>query len=122
MARQNLKVTITAGTPINLGKLVNPNGENVFADRLFIQMAKAGTGLGEVIDMDAFPIGTAPAAHGATAGQLTAQLAPATATAPGGSYSDTMSPKDGTGINLATMWLDGSVNGDVVNVSFNRRV
>lgn len=122
MARQNLKVTITAGTPVNVGLLVDPTGAPVFVDRLFIQMAIGGTGVGYVMDLDAYPPGTVPAAAGATAGQLTAQLTPASAALPGGTYGDTSSPRDGTGIDLSTLWLDGSHTGDTVIVSFNRRV
>lgn len=113
MARINQLITITAGTPIQLSKIP------LIASRIFIQMAVGGAGNGQVITV---PVGVTPAAHGGTAGQLTAQLAAASATAPGGGYSDAAYPHDGGGINLQQMWLDGDTNGDTVIVSYDQRV
>jgi hypothetical protein len=108
--RINLKITITSGTPIQLSAI------HLYASEILIQAAAGGTGLIQVCA--GIPVGTTPAANCGTAGQLSAQLAPATSTAPGGSYSDQVTSKSGTGIDLETIYVDGSHSGDVVLVSF----
>ncbi len=117
--RVNLLLTVTAGTPQQISSLLNFNtklkhGAPCFASRVFIQMVIGGTGVGYV--MDGIPEGTTPAYN--TAGDLTAELAAATSTAPGGSYSDfTNGNNDGPGIDLAALWVDGSHTGDTIIVS-----
>ena len=107
--RKNFKITITAGTPQRV------SATPLVVDRYIIQMAIGGTGSGLICIV---PVATTPAASCATAGQLSGQLAPASATAPGGSWSDGVSNSGGS-INLQTVWVDGSNSGDVVIVSAN---
>jgi hypothetical protein len=115
--RVNTKYTITAGTPINLatGTSSAPSAGNfqpAYATRIFIQMLHGGSGLGYV--MDGIPPGTTPAVS--TNGHLTAELAAASLTAPGGSYSDS-DPNPAGGIDIRKLWIDGSNSGDTVSVS-----
>jgi hypothetical protein len=108
--RLNQLITITSGTPIQLSKF------HLYASEILIQMATGGTGLGYVCA--GIPLGTTPAASCGTAGQLSAQLSPASSTAPGGYYADQASAKGGPGIDLATIWIDGSHTGDTVIVTY----
>lgn len=109
--RINQKLTIVAGTPIQLSAF------HFYVTEIFIQGAASASG--GIIEICAgIPLGTTPAAHCGTAGQLTAQLAAATSTAPGGSYSDSVNGKQGSGIDLANIWVDGQHSGDVVTVSY----
>ncbi len=57
-------------------------------------------------------------------GDLTAQLAPASATAPGSQYEDAYTADaDNQGdIDLSLSWIDGSHSGDTVAVSANYNV
>ena len=107
--RKNFTKTITSGTPIQV------SATPLTVDRYIIQMAIGGTGYGLICIV---PVGTTPAASCATAGQLSGQLAPASATAPGGSWSDAVANQGGS-INLQTVWIDGSVSGDKVTISAN---
>lgn len=105
------RITVTAGTAIQISK------QQIFAKRLFIQMAVGGTGYGCII---AAPNGTTGLACSSTA-FLVAQLAPASSTAPGGSYSDPNGAPGGISlpdIDLSTIFLDGSVNSDPITVSY----
>lgn len=88
--RGNRKITLTPGTPIQLSSVTWT------CDRIFIQMAAGGTGLGYV--MLGVPYGTTPAS---TNGAV--QLAPATSTAPGGAFWDS-----GPNIDLRKIWVDGT--------------
>ncbi len=108
--RINLKITITSGTPIQLSAF------HLYASEILIQNKSGGTGIIQICA--GIPLGTTPAAHCGTAGQLTAELAPASSTAPGGSYSDSVTIKSGTGIDLSGIWLDGGTSGDIATVSF----
>ena len=107
--RKNFTKTITSGTPIQVS--TTP----LTVDRYIIQMAIGGTGYGLICIV---PVGTTPAASCGTAGQLSGQLAPASTTAPGGSWSDSVATPGGS-INLQTVWIDGSHSGDVVTISAN---
>lgn len=127
MARYNALAVVTAGTPINVAKLLigyNPAANErstppvpssgVYASRIFIQMAIGGSGYGIVFD--GVPLGVTPA--DGNNWEITAQLAPASSTGPGSSYSDT-SPY-GIGlpqIDLRKLWIDGSNSGDGIRVS-----
>lgn len=121
--------TVTAGTPQNLAQLLIgynpaagamstppiPSYQPVYATRVFIQMASGGSGKG--IIFDGVPLGVTPT--DTSYGDIVAELAPATATAPGGSYSDA-TPGHLVGapqIDLRRMWIDGSNNGDGIRVS-----
>lgn len=107
--RINQLVTIAAGTPVHLSAI------HLYVSEILIQAAAGGTGL---IQICIVPYGTTPAGHCATAGQLAAQLAPATSTAPGGSYSDSVGLKSGTGIDASTIWIDGTASSDTAVVSY----
>lgn len=124
--RYNLLITVTAGTPIQVtAGLACPNCP-LLVDRTLIQMVHGGTGIGYVMDLSQYFIsGSLPASvtpNHATAGQLTAELAPASATAPGGSYSDSVTGSPGGGaIDLSHIWLDGSHTGDTIIVTYKLR-
>jgi hypothetical protein len=110
--RKNFLITITSGTPIQVSATA------ITIDRILVQMAKGGSGLGYICTT---AVGTTPSSKCSGSGQLAAQLAPASSIAPGGSYSDT-TPASGTaGMNAQVYWIDGDVNGDVVIVSMNVR-
>lgn len=116
-ARFNQLVTIVAGTPVNLATATSTVPDITDQRRcakLFIQAVHGGTGL--VYVMAGIKIGRTPAAS--TAGDLTAELAPATAGSPGGSYSDEDPSPGGSGILLSAIWLDGAHSGDTVIVSY----
>lgn len=130
MARNNITLTVVAGTPINvstgkssaqmlaLGYVTIPR---LLVNRVFVQMLLGGTGVGYVMDgirgiTSAAEQWRVPGAAVST--DLTAQLAPATVTAPGGSYSDT---DNDHGIDLSTFWIDGASNGDTVKISYDTR-
>ena len=113
MARRiNATLTVASGTPINLatGTTTAAPGP-VWASRYFIQMAHGGTGLGKVYD-------GVPASRSLTAADLTAELAPATSTAPGGSTEDWDKSGDRGGIDINEVWIDGSNTGDKVYASY----
>jgi hypothetical protein len=84
------------------------------AKRVFIQMLMGGSGLGYV--MDGIPWGTV--ADSTVDGHVTAQLAVATATAPGGSYTD-RSQTPGADIDLSKLWVHGANSGDKIKVSYD---
>lgn len=130
-------ITITPNTPINIVTGLNaaqmasagmtsalaPAGSTFFVEytvvrRLFIQMLHGGTGLGYVTKGS---IGRAPSAKGATSGDLMAELAAATATAPGGSYSDPENGIDRGNIEIQHVWIDGD-SADKVLVSYDLEV
>lgn len=111
--RVNTQVTVTAGTPVRLSttkRLVN---------RIFVQMAIGGSGVGYV--MTGIPNGTTPSSSNAA--HLTAQLCAATATAPGCNYSDNInSTSNADPIDLSEIWLDGATSGDKIIVSFAEKL
>jgi hypothetical protein len=113
--RINQTFTIAAGTPICVGNGTGASQQTpVWAQRVFVQMLPGGTGVGYIMADINFP--RVPAHTNST--DLTATLAPASSTAPGGSYSDT-SQSQGT-MDMARFWIDGSHTGDTVAVSFYR--
>lgn len=120
--RINSTATIVAGTPINVATLLglDPNFAQ-WARRWTAQALAGGTGLIYIMD-GVRPRGTVPA--NTTSGDLTAQLAPASATAPGSFYEDEYSQDaDNQGdIDLSLAWIDGSHSGDTVAVSCNLKV
>ncbi len=130
MARINESITVAAGTPLNLATAMTSaqmvtKGYGYLPQKpvsqLFIQMKTGGTGRGYVMtgirgQTSATQLWRVPDA--AVSGDLTAELAPATATAPGGSYSD--QPVDGS-VDLSQCWVDGSHTGDVITVSYNTK-
>jgi hypothetical protein len=85
---------------------------------LFIQMKHGGANLGYVLFAD-----PAITCNVTTPGQLVAELAPATSTAPGGSF---IFPTNGTanfasGGTNAHFWCVQGTTGDSVIVSYNQR-
>jgi hypothetical protein len=103
MARVNQIITI-GSAPIQL------SANSLLVNMILIQMQHGGSGLGYV--MDGIPI-TITAPLPTTAGQLTAELAPATSTAPGGGYSNTGRS------DLQKTWVHGSNAGDTVIVTYD---
>lgn len=113
--RVNMQVTITAGTPVRL------TTTKTLVNRLFIQLKTGSSGRAFLL----LGVPATTTCDATNAAQLTAELAPATATAPGGSFSDPqgangMSPSDSE--DLAQICIDGSHTGDVVVISFWRRI
>lgn len=130
MARINKTITVTANGAVNIVSgldalaAVNIGPQpRVMARSLFIQMIHGGTGRGLVMDgvygvqsTDQTP--RIPSA--AATGDVTAELQPATATAPGGSYSDSyVLPNGAGGIQVDKTWIDGTVPGDLIKVSYD---
>ncbi len=114
--RINRTFTVGAG-PFNVASgLTTAAAETnrTIATRVFIQMLTAGTGLGYV--MDGIRPGRVPSIL--TAADVTAELAPATATAPGGTYEDA----DPAGIDLSRLWIHGAHAGDTIKVSYVPKV
>lgn len=109
--RVNQIITVAAGTPVQVAS------KPTYAREIFIQMGiGSGTATGYV--MAGIPDGTTPSKT--TSAHLTAQLSPATATAPGGSYSDsTTSPG---GFDVSQIWVDGDHTGDKIIVSYDTQL
>jgi hypothetical protein len=103
----NILVTIGAGTPVQL-----TTNTGLVISTLSVQMHSGGTGMGQVCIV---PIGTTPAAHCGTSGQLAFELAPATSTAPGSQLSY---PMPTPGLNMGMFWIDGTNSGDKATVSY----
>lgn len=106
--RQNHSIIITAGTPIQLTTVAG-----TYAQEVFIQQAFGDSGTIYVMDMTGFPPKTTPSHTNSL--DLTAQLAGATSTAPGQSYSDSCPTKC---IDASRIWVDGASNSDVVIASW----
>lgn len=104
-ARVGRIITVAAGTPVQLAT------QSTLVRRIFIQMQAGGTGMGYV--MDGVTVGTTPVANT----NPTVQLAAATASAPGGNYSDA-SQTSAYDIDLQKIWIDGSHTGDTILVSY----
>ncbi len=124
MARFNITLTVTAGTPKNistgkstaemlaLGYVTIPP---LPLNELCIQMKHNNTGLGYVMSgirgvTSAVQQWRTPSTAAIT--DVTAELAPATATAPGGSWTDPTNNQ--TTINAEQCWIDVSVTSDVI--------
>ncbi len=116
--RLNFKVTLTPGTAKSLATLIGAGKESpVYLDRYSVQMAMGGSGVGYV--MDGVPLNTN--GDKTNASHVTAELAAATATAPGGQFEDRRSFVDGAGIDARLIWVDGD-QADPVRISVDRRV
>jgi hypothetical protein len=107
--RYKAVITITAGTPIFVANGQTP----LLADRILIQMLHGGSGLGKVYDDVPANMTAAQVAAG---GDVAVELAPATATAPGGAYSDAGS------VDLRMLAIDGSNSGDVCLVNAHLKI
>jgi hypothetical protein len=116
--RINKTFTLTQDVPINAitGTTAAPpaGSSPVYATRVFVQMIHGGTGLGYV--MDGIKVGATPATN--VDGDITAELAPATSTAPGGAYSDS----DPGGIDLNKFWVAGATTNDKIKLSADLRI
>lgn len=131
--RINVTITVTAAGAVNVISGLNATTAAGAAPSLFprtmarallIQMVHGGTGRGYVMDGI---YGVQPAAltspripSAAVASDVTAELAPAAATVPGGTYSDSyVLPNGAGGIDISKLWVDGSVPGDLIKVSYD---
>jgi hypothetical protein len=105
-------LTITAGTPIRLAIT------KTLVDRLFIE-GRHGASTGIIYVMLGVPVATT--CNAADPSQLTAELAPATATAPGIAFNDPVGANGNTPSDredLALACIDGTHTGDTVIVSY----
>lgn len=108
--RKTKLITVT-GTMQQLVPAENKQNARL-ASKLVCQMlAAAGGGIGYV--QIGCPIGTAASSS------LAFQMAPAIATAPGGTFSETIDhPFSGERIDLSEVYVDGAHNGDTMLVSW----
>ncbi len=104
----NATVTITAGTPIPLATGPIP----IKVEHLLVQMLTGGTGRGLVYQ--GFPPNTAAASIAAATG-APAELAPASSTAPGGSYELNLAPNEVQDLRIFATY--GSHSGDTLLIS-----
>ena len=105
--RINRVVTLT-GSPQQISELFGFNnagqqGTPMYIQRIFCQMLIGGTNPGYI--MDGYQGSSTP---DPTGDDLTAQLAPASASAPGGSYSDTSPENYGGGIIGSQFYIQGT--------------
>lgn len=112
--RVNKQITITAGTPIRIATLATRE------NRLFIQSRHSNTGLIYIM----LGVNPATTCNASSASQLSAELGPGDALHPGASFSDPQgangnSPADYEDLSWAC--VDGTVNGDVVIISYWHR-
>ena len=116
--RVNKQITVTAGTPVHLVTGLTgataPLPDPVIVRHLRCQMKTGGTGRGSV--MGGIYGGRVPAATAVE--DLTAELEPATATAPGGKYEDWDQVRPAS-IDANSFWVDGSHTGDVILASYD---
>jgi hypothetical protein len=122
--RVNRTLTIAAGTPFNLGTgkstavpLATPP---LWVSRVFIQMLVGGTGYGIIYDGVAY--GRLPNAAGTQYPDVTAHLAAAQGSNPGGAYGNGDQFRDEVSIDANTVWVDGSHTGDLVAAGFDPKV
>lgn len=114
--RVNRSITITSGTPVNVWTGTGAAETTpVMARAILLQMKHGGTGIGYVLA--GISRNRVPSASNSA--DLSAELAPASATAPGGGYSDSA---EVTGIDVSRIWIDGSVSGDVVICTVDLKV
>lgn len=111
--RENHTFTLNPGTPIQIST------QQIFVKRIIIQMGiqpSGGAQFGCI--MAGIRSGYTPSCSNSS--DLTAQLAPASTTAPGGSYSDPNGAPGGISvpdIDLSSVWIDGG-HADPVIVSW----
>jgi hypothetical protein len=79
-------------------------------------MLAGSTGIGYVLA--GVPAGITPVSD--TGIYLAGQVSAPTGSNPGGSYSDTV-PSGDSPIDMSSVWLDGSVDGDKILISYNQR-
>lgn len=111
--------TITVGaSPINVvtGTSSAPEALSppVYATRVLAQMATGGSGIGYVLD--GVQVGRVPSST-PDDDDITAELAAADSSGPGGAYSDSApNGKEGV-IDLRKVWLHGANSGDKIRFS-----
>lgn len=113
--RLNYQYTLTAGSPVRIAS------QKMLASRLLIQNIPMASG-GATIIMLGVPLATV--CDSTQAAQVTAYLAPATTTSPGGSFSDPQGANGNTATDSEDMQkacLDTTVTGTKVVVSFWRQ-
>jgi hypothetical protein len=111
--RYGNNITIVSGTAQQL----IPNGPNPkIVTRFVIQTRASGTGT--VYIFLGVPSGTTPSISTFPY----QELAPPANGAPGGSLSDRIDITDDMGIDLSSVWIDGSHTGDVVAWSANFKI
>ena len=108
MARIN-QVFTAGGAPHRIAST------QTLADRLLVQMATGGSGIGYVLSSNSG--GTPSKSNDA---DIAAELAAATATGPGVPYKDCQ-PGGGDCIDVSAYWVDGANSGDKIRVSYNQR-
>ena len=117
--QQGRIITITAGTAIRL--ILNPTTvKPVLANSMLIQVQHAGSGL--VYVLNANPQQTCALGNATTT--EVAELAPATSTEPGGSFtfpSNGSATNGSSGFDVRYWCVDGSNSGDTVIVSWDVR-
>ena len=111
--------TISAGTAVRL--ISNPSKANpVMANSLFIEPLHGGTGLVYVL----YAPPDVTCTNGGAGTTFVAELAPATSTAPGQSFtfpSNGTAAAEASGTDIRSWCIDGSHTGDTVAVSWNLR-
>lgn len=105
-------VTLVTGTPVRI------TNNHVQANSIFIQMLHGGSNIGYVLFAD-----PAVACNTATVGQTVAELAPASANAPGGSFvfPSNAPSQSGSGGTDTNFWCIAGTSGDQVVISYNVR-
>lgn len=119
--RVNMTLTITAGVPLNVStQSTVSDGVPRMATRVFIQLYPGATGIAYIMDgISGVSNGAPRVPSHSNSTDLTAIVYGATASAPGSSYSDYDAYH---GIDVSKLWIDGSVSGDKVIVSFDLKV
>lgn len=129
--RINEVLTVSASGAINILTGLNAvqmvgvgRVQRTMASRLIIQMVTGGTGRGyvmaEILGVQSDGISPRIPVNNVST-DVTSELAPATATAPGGSYSDSYYWGSGEGgIDVSRIWVDGSNVSDKIRVSYDQ--
>jgi hypothetical protein len=114
--RVNRKITVTAGSPVNVATGTDAAGPSpVYVRAVCIQMGVAAGGdLGYV--MDGIYGGRIPDI--ANDSDVTVELAAATSTVPGGIYQDWSDSRE-LPIDVNAMWVDGAHTGDPIRTSYD---
>lgn len=118
--RVNASPSITAGTPQCLATALGclpaaptANTQPIWANRINEQMAEGTAAYGYHMDLANFAAGTV--ANKATAGHVTAQIQPATTTAPGLPFTDgAPAPGLGGALDITKIWIDVSATATVI--------
>jgi len=125
MSQHNFRVTVAAGTPVNLATEVSfatrapTTADQVFAWQLSIQMKDGSTGLGYILD--GIAIGRVAGPLATNANDLSLEIGSPSAGQAAGAYNKTQPQgQDRCGIKIHEIWVDGSQTGDVILISYDR--